>query len=258
MPDLIDLDRNDEIAILRLRGGRANAMSPALLDALTRTVDRLMVSDARAAVIIGEGAAFSAGLALPDLIDLDRPAMTTFIDDFATAMRRVLECPVPVVAAINGHAIAGGCVLALTCDARIAAAATPERTPRIGLSEVQLGIGLPAVVLEPLRLRVPPTSLTAIALEGTLFAPEDARRVGLVDEVVEGASLEARAIGRARALGHAPRAAYAQVKRALVRPAVEAMERAGIAEREAWLDTWFSPPAQQLLRSAVEKISKRP
>jgi enoyl-CoA hydratase/carnithine racemase len=257
MPEPIEIQREGEIAVLRLRGGRANAMSPVLLAALTRAVDQVIASDARAAVVVGEGAAFSAGLALPDLIDLDRAAMAAFIDDFATAMRRVLECPMPVVAAINGHAIAGGYVLALMCDARLAVATTPERTPRIGLNEVQLGIGLPAVVVEPLRLRVPPTSLTAIALEGGLFLPEDALRLGLVDELVAPSSLESHAVARARALGDAPRAAYAQVKRAIVRPAVEAIDRLGNAEREAWLDTWFSAPAQQRLRAAVEKIAKR-
>src|SRR5688500_10392051 len=217
MPEPIEIQREGEIAVLRLRGGRANAMSPVLLAALTRAVDQVMVSDARAAVVVGEGAAFSAGLALPDLIDLDRAAMAAFIDDFATAMRRVLECPMPVIAAVNGHAIAGGCVLALMCDARIAAAGTAK----LGLNEVQLGIGLPAVVVEPLRLRVPPSSLTAIALEGRLFSVDDARAAGLVDEVVAPGELEPRAVARATELGRASRAAYAQVKRALIRPALE-------------------------------------
>jgi enoyl-CoA hydratase len=157
----------------------------------------------------------------------------------------------PVVAAINGHAIAGGCVLALMCDARIAAAGAA----RIGLNEVQLGIGLPAVVVEPLRLRVPPSSLTAIALEGRLFGVDAARAAGLVDEVVPPGDLEACALARAAELGRASRAAYAQVKRALIRPALEAIDARGVAEREAWLDTWFSAPAQALLRAAVARIT---
>lgn len=253
MGDLIEIERSDEIAVIRLRGGKANAMSSPLLDALTRVVDQVTASGARAVVITGEGRAFSAGLALPELVDLDRAAMATFIDDFAIAMRRVLECPLPVVAAINGHAIAGGCVLALMCDARVIAAGDA----RIGLSEVQIGIGLPAVVVEPLRLRVPPTSLTPIALEGRLVDPQTALGLGLVDEVVAPAELEARAIARAAELGRGARAAYAQIKRSLLRPALEAVERHGVAEREAWLDTWFSEPAQRLLRAQVAKITGR-
>jgi enoyl-CoA hydratase len=253
MSEPVVIERVEEVAVIRLRGGRANAMSTPLLDALTRVVDQVTASDARAAVVTGEGNAFSAGLALPDLVELDRPAMAEFIDGFAVAMRRVLECPMPVVAAINGHAIAGGCVLALMCDARLAAAGAAK----IGLNEVQLGIGLPAVVVEPLRARVPPASLTPIALEGRLYGVEDACAAGLVDEVVAPRELEARARARAAELGRASRAAYAQVKRALIRPAVEAIDRVGVAEREAWLDTWFSPPAQALLRAAVARITSR-
>lgn len=251
MSEPVIVERREEIAIIRLRGGRANAMSTDLLEALSRVVDQVTASDARAAVVTGDDKVFSAGLALPDLVDLDRAAMAERIDGFAVAMRRVLECPMPVVAAVNGHAIAGGCVLALMCDARIAATGGAK----VGLNEVQLGIGLPAVVVEPLRLRVPPTSLTAIALEGRLFSVDDARAAGLVDEIVAPGELEPRAVARAAELGRASRAAYAQVKRALIRPALEAIDRVGTAEREAWLDTWFSPPARQLLRAAVARIT---
>lgn len=253
MSEPVIVERREEIAIIRLRGGRANAMSTDLLEALSRVVDQVTASDARAAVVTGDDKVFSAGLALPDLVDLDRAAMAGRIDGFAVAMRRVLECPMPVVAAVNGHAIAGGCVLALMCDARIAATGGAK----VGLNEVQLGIGLPAVVVEPLRLRVPPTSLTAIALEGRLFSVDDARAAGLVDEIVAPGELEPRALARAAELGRASRAAYAQVKRALIRPALEAIDRVGTAEREAWLDTWFSPPARQLLRAAVARITGR-
>src|SRR5687768_2435164 len=128
---MIDIERRDEVALVRLRAGKANAMSSALLAAIGRALDDVEGSGACAAVITGEGRSFSAGLALPELVDLDRAAMRAFIDLFGAAMRRVLECPLPVVAAINGHAIAGGCVLALMCDARICAAGAG----RIGLNE---------------------------------------------------------------------------------------------------------------------------
>jgi enoyl-CoA hydratase len=164
----------------------------------------------------------------------------------------VLVASLPTVAAINGHAIAGGCVLALQCDARIASAAPIK----IGLNEVQIGIGLPAAVLEPLRLRVPPTSLTAITLEGTLFEPGRAKEIALVDELVAPAELEARALARAQELARAPRTAYAQVKAALLRPALSAIDAHGADERERWLDTWFAPGGQDLVRAAVARLRK--
>src|SRR5262249_35642165 len=152
--------------VLRMIAGKANALTMQLLDTLGRAIDD--AAAARALVITGDGTAFSAGLALPELIDLDRSTMAGLIDHFEQTMRRVLTFPRATVAAINGHAFAGGCVLALMCDARVMAAGTAQ----IGLNEVQLGIGLPAIVVEPLRARVSPAALGAIALEGRLFSPE--------------------------------------------------------------------------------------
>src|SRR5262245_52934880 len=138
------------VALLRLAGGRANAMSEELLDTLDRLVDGFETSDAVAAVLTGYERFFSAGLALPSLIDLDRPAMKRFITHFDLTMTRFFACRKPIVAAVNGHAIAGGCVLALQADVRIMA----DVDAKIGLNEAQLGIGLPAIVVEIGRAHV--------------------------------------------------------------------------------------------------------
>jgi enoyl-CoA hydratase len=249
----MELEGAGEVTVLRMRGGKANAMSRALLDDLDGAIDALAAGDAAAVVITGYEGFFSGGLALPELIDLDRAAMRAFIDRFGAVMGKILRLPVPVVAAVNGHAIAGGCVLALQCDARLMAAGPGK----IGLNEVQIGIGLPASVLEPLRLRVPPTSLAPIALGGHLFTADDAARLGLVDAVVPPAELLDRAIAHAAELARAPRTAYAQVKSALLRPALEAIDRHAGAEREAWLDTWFAPAAQKILRELAARLTSR-
>jgi enoyl-CoA hydratase len=249
----VQLVLDGDLAVIRLRDGKVNAMGTSLLSSLVAAVAQAEASRARAVVITGDGRSFSAGLAIPELVELDRAAMLSFIDGFATAMRRVLECSLPTVAAINGHAIAGGCVLALMCDARIMAAGSA----RIGLNEVQLGIGLPAVVVEPLRARVPATSLTTIALEGALVEPAEALRLGLVEALVDPAALMARSVARATALASAAPLAYAQVKRALLRPTLAALAAHDTSEREAWLDTWYGEEAQRRLRAAVAKLGQR-
>jgi len=231
-----------------MRAGKANAMSERLLEAIDAVIEE--VDDADALVITGEGKAFSAGLALPELIDLDRDGMLHVIAMLEKAMKRVLTFPRATVAAINGHAIAGGCVLALMCDVRVMAAGN------IGLTEAQLGIGLPSIVVETLRMRVPATSLGPIALEGRLFAPKEALRVGLVDEVVDPSKLESRALELATRRAAAP-LAYAQIKRALLAPVLQMWSRKHEPERDAWLETWFSEHAQRTLREAVARITKK-
>jgi enoyl-CoA hydratase len=246
------VERERELAILHMQAGKANAMSPALVQRLFDLCGEVEASDARALVITGDGRAFSAGLALPDLIDLEPSVMRTFMDEFKRAMLRVFALPMPVVAAIDGHAIAGGCVLASQCDVRLAA----DRPLMIGINEVQLGIGLPAVVLETLRLFLPASSLIAVALQGGLFKPQEALALGLIDEVVAPEQLLARACGRARELAGVPRAAYAQVKLGFRQHAIAAIERTDEAVAEQWLDTWFSDEAQTRLRAIVERLRK--
>jgi enoyl-CoA hydratase len=235
---------------IRLQAGKANAMSAQMLDAVERAFDEFEGSDARAAVITGYEKYFSAGLALPELIHLDRPALQKFIVRFNAVMERVLRCPRPVVAAVNGHAIAGGCVLMLQADWRVGA----DGDFKIGLNEVQLGIGLPAIVTETLRLRVPPSSLVPIALEGQLFAPRRAHELGLLDELVPPGELESRAAAKAEALGAVGKEAFAQVKSQLTAPALAAVARD--ASVENWLDSWLSGEGQQRLRAVVEKLRR--
>src|SRR2546426_7069269 len=100
------IERDGEVALIRLETGKANAIGPSFLDRLESLLGQL--GDARAAVITGQGSAFSAGLDLPALVDLDRVRMRAFVLRFETAMMRVFELPIPLVAAVNGHAVAGG------------------------------------------------------------------------------------------------------------------------------------------------------
>ena len=241
----------DEVAVLRLEGGKANAMTPTLLASLERMVDGFERGPAAVAVLTGYDRYFSGGLALPDIIDLDPVQMRGFIEYFSRVMTRVFACEKPIVAAINGHAIAGGYVLALMCDWRIS---VDDPRARLGLNEAQLGIGLPAIVVQPLRAAVPAASLVPVALEGTLFAPAEAAALGLVDELVPAADLIARATAKATALAALPPAGVAQVKHALRAPILDLIARTADADTTRWLETWFSPRAQERLRAAVARL----
>jgi enoyl-CoA hydratase len=244
----MQIERVDDIAILRMNAGKANAMDRAFLERLGALLDQCR--DAGAVIITGYERFFSAGLSLPGLVDLDRPAMTEFIDLFSRTMARVYTLRMPVIAAINGHALAGGCVLALQTDRRIIV----DDGIKLGLNEVQLGIGLPALVIETLRAEVPPTSLGPLAREGRVVMPHEALSLDLVHALAQTDDLESRALDSARSLMRLPATAYAQVKTALRAPVMRAIEATRAEVDAAWIDTWFSPDAQTRLREAVARL----
>jgi enoyl-CoA hydratase len=247
----MNIERSGEVAVLGMNAGKANAISGTFLEQLGAQLDAL--GDARALVITGYQSFFSGGLDLPALLSLGRAQMSAFIDAFGASMLRIFELPLPVVAAVNGHAVAGGCVLAMQADQRLMA----DGNARIGLNEVTLGIGLPTIVVETLRCQLPPPSLRPIALEGRMLLPREALQLGLVDEVVAPAELAQRAIARARELGSLPRGAYAQIKASLRRTASEAARKDTGAETAAWVTTWFSEGGQERIRAAVEKLGRK-
>ncbi len=243
-----------DLVVFRIAAGKANAMGRPFLDGLNGLLDELRDRHpaARAVVVTGYERYFSAGLDLPTLIGLDRGEMERLIAYFSSTMLRLFRLPLPVVAAVNGHAIAGGCVLALQADRRVMAIGDG----RIGLSEVRLGIGLPSLVVETLRSQVPPASMAKIALEGRLFSAQEARDVGLVDEVVSDDTLWKAALANARELAALPREAFSQIKGALRRPFVDEIVRSGDDE-VLWVDTWFSESGQRGVRRAVEELRSR-
>lgn len=253
---MIERRDDDGIAVLTMAAGRANAIDRPFLDALAGALDRVTAERPRAVVLTGTGASFCAGLAIPDLIEMSRDELRELLHLFTRVMRQVLELPLPTVAAVNGSAIAGGCVLALMCDQRVMVDDGPKGAPRIGLNESQLGIGLPAVVVEVARHKLPATSFVPVALAGALFEAPRALTFGLVDEVAAPAALRERALARARAMTSTGAAAYAQIKRAWTRPIADAIASTDDAQLEAWLDTWFSSDGQGRLRSIVSWLKK--
>src|SRR3989441_12928356 len=126
------IERDGEVALIRLENGKANAIGPSFLDRLEALLGQL--GDARAAVITGQGSTFSAGLDLPALVDLDRVRMRAFVLRFETVMMRVFELPIPLVAAVNGHAVAGGGGVGLAAGGGIRGG----RGGRIGREEAQV------------------------------------------------------------------------------------------------------------------------
>jgi len=247
---MISIERAGEIAILRMDDGKANAIQDAFLARLNRALDE--ARGAPAIVLTGARKIFSAGLDLPALSSYTREAMAALMRDFHATMLRVFLWPAPVVCAVNGHAYAGGCVLAMQADRRIMA----DGDARLGINEVRLGLPLPAIVVETFRSQLAPPALAAAALEGTLFSPAEAADAGLVDELAPATRLEDRAIETASGLAEGG-AAFGAIKSMLRRPTAEALERGSDEDARRWLDGWFSENGRRRIAEAVARLQQR-
>ena len=230
--------------VVAMRHGPANALDPALVAQLGTSLDEAEASG-RPLVLTGNKRFFSAGLDLAGLPE-DRDAMGAFVDAFDGLVRRLFLFPCPTVAAVNGHAVAGGAILATACDVRIGATGAY----RIGVSEVQLGVIFPAAAFEVLRAAVPPERSAEVLLRGRLTGPEDALANGFLHELAAPEALAARAAERAGELGALPREAYAHTKRELRGGFAERALSQAAEKREGFLDTWFSEESRTL-RAAI-------
>ena len=200
---MIERSTRGPVEVLRLAHGKASALDVEFLRALSQALDEASAS--RALVLTGTGHIFSAGLDLFRLLEGGEAYMRELLPTLSATLAKLFFYPRPVVAAINGHAVAGGCVLACACDHR-----TMARGPgRIGVTELLVGLPFPAAALEVMRFAVSPERFQEIIYEGRTYAPEDARLCRLVDEVADEAEVMERACQVAETLAAIPPASFA-------------------------------------------------
>ncbi|MCK6535376.1 MAG: enoyl-CoA hydratase/isomerase family protein [Polyangiaceae bacterium] len=222
-----------------------NAINSALM---RQIIDELAAAAGEPLLLTGAGDAFSAGLNLKEVLSLDRAGMATFLELLEEMTRALFEYPGPTVALVNGHAIAGGCVLALCCDHRVAPASGKAR---IGLNEVALGLRFPPRVMKLVKARVPARALGRVVLGAELFDPATALELGLLDELSDDAS--ARAGERLAAFAAHPPDAYARAKH-LVRGGVLDVSAAEAAsfDRDD-LGAWVSDALREKIRQVLAR-----
>lgn len=208
-------------ALLRMDDGKANAIQGEFLEQMDRAMTLAEADpEVRAIVIAGRDGFFSGGLDLKVLPSLDRETLRRTVLDFGRQMIRIFRSPKPVVAAVTGHAIAGGTVLALACDRRLGAAGPYK----IGLSEVAIGLPLPAFVIEMARAVLAPSARFEAMGTGRIYDPDEARAAGYLDEVHELRAVVEAANIQANVLGALPALAFSETKRRLKLDAVRRSE----------------------------------
>jgi enoyl-CoA hydratase len=239
-------DLHAGILTLRLAHGKANALDLDLVTALGEAAARVSADPGvRAAVLAGSGPIFCAGVDLYRLLDGGPGYARAFVPRMVEAFHRLFACEKPVVAAINGHAIAGGCVLAAACDYRLMAAGDA----RIGVPELRVGVPFPLAAIEILRFATSTAHLQELVYRGTTYTTTQAYERGLVDEVVDLASLEDRATEVAARLGADPAARFRLTKRQLRAPTLAAIAAHAAETDDAVLAVWQQPETAAAIRA---------
>jgi enoyl-CoA hydratase len=248
---MIEREEHEGIVTLRLAHGKVSAMDAELIEALLAELRRL--EGARAVVLTGTGSVFSAGVDLFRLVDGGLEYVRRFVPLLRELLLALFTVDVPVVAAANGHAIAGGGLMVMASDHRLMA----EGTGRIGVPELLVGVPFPAAALEIVRYAVSTERLQPLVLTGRTLLPEEAVEWGLVDEVVPPDLLLERAHAVAAQMASVPPEVFRLTKRYLRAQALERIRAREPENDPAAMRVWEAPETHAYIRDYLARTVRK-
>jgi len=235
----VEIESSEGIATVILSRGKVNALNGMVVDELRACLKALEVDRGlKALVLTGHGKFFSFGFDIPEFLSFTKEEFTNYLINFTDLYTYLFLYPKPVVAALNGHTIAGGCMLALACDYRVMVTGRG----RISLNEIAFGSSVFAGSTEMLRFWIGSANATQVLFSGAMYSAEEAKSLGLVQEVVVEDNLMVQARRIALDLASKYSLAFASIKSLLRKPITEEMmqrERTSIRE---FVDIWYSKP----------------
>lgn len=249
---MYELSEVNGTTVIEMRHGKVNAMDLEFCTGIADLLTRLATDGRGGVILTGQGRIFSAGVDLLRLLDGGPSYAQEFLPALAAMARALFEFPRPLVAAINGHAIAGGCVMACAADARLLA----EGGARMGVPELQVGVPFPSIALEIMRSAAAPAVFARLVEEGALLDPEAARASRLVETVIPADELIARSIDRTARLAAIPPGVFAVTKRQIRGPAVARADAMDAAVGDEIRRIWTSPSTLDLVRAYVQRTFK--
>jgi len=231
------IERSDNIAILHLDKPPVNALDLTLVADVETCLKSVEHDPAvRAVVITGKGKCFSAGLDLKTIPYYTPAEQRRLVEDLNRTVAWIYGFPLPTVAAINNHAIAGGFILAIICDYRVGTSGSGK----LGVTEVKVGIPFPFSTMEVLRSELTPATARQMTLVGRTVGPEQALAQGVIDEIRPAQEVLSRAIEVARDFAGLPKEAYTRIKRQLRGEAIARMEEVIRTGSDPLLQTWIT------------------
>jgi enoyl-CoA hydratase len=245
---MIKTEIRESIAIVRMEHGKVNAIDIELFEAFQQELLAIKNSPVKSVVLTGSGKAFSAGVDLFRLLNSGKDYIRSFVRVLCDGLESLLFFPKPVIAAVNGHAVAGGCLMACACDYRIGV--TEGLT--IGVTELLVGVPFPAIALEIIRFVAAPQYLQQIVYSGKTYSAEDAVRVGLLDEITTQEKLMDQASKAASRFAELPQEAFAITKRRLREPLRNKVRMLPDEEQQV-MEQWSSPKTHQTIRAYLDR-----
>ena len=244
---MIHRENHDGIAVLRIEHGKANTLDLELCNALVEAFED--AGEARAVVLTGTGRIFSAGVDLFRVLEGGTSYIDAFVPAMCRAFERIFVHPAPVVAAANGHAIAGGCLLVAASDQRLMV----QGSARIGIPELQVGVPFPPIALEIMRFATPPQHFQSIVCRAETYEPAAALGLGLLDEVVEIGELLDHALAGAERLASVHRESFAITKREIRRPVVARVRALEQTVAREVHERWLEPGTLERIRDYLDR-----
>lgn len=250
--ELLRIEYQDKTYTVRLNRGVTNALNLELIRELTEILNKFKKNPAaQGLILIGSNEKFfSIGFDIPQLFGLTESDFKTFYKSYNQLCLNLYTLPKPTIAAITGHAIAGGCILALCCDYRFIA----QGRKLMGFNEIKLGVPVPYPADCILRQIVGSRYARYMIDTGDFYQPEQLFQMGLVDEVLPTDQVLSKSITKIKLLANSSLDAFSIIKRNRVET-VEAHILDNLAEKERlFLKYWYSDKSRKRLKEAIEKF----
>jgi len=250
----IKVSVKDRIATITLCRGKSNALNAELITELDDMLKNISADDQIGGVILtGNAPFFSAGLDLIELYHYNETEARLFWEQFLGFVANIVAFKKPIVAAISGHSPAGGCVMALACDYRIMA----EGPYIIGLNEVPVGIIVPNSIFQLYSFWIGNAEATRSLLSGKLYQPEEALKVGLIDELVKNESLLTTAERKIKKYIELESNTWSQSKLNIREELIQAASADQSEALEKMLAQWWSPATRHILKTIIENLQRK-
>jgi len=240
---------HDQLREIRMDRPPANALNLDMVTSLNDAMAAASEDGVPGLVLSGREGMFSGGLDVPELLGEPRPVIADFWQRFFALTRALADAPMPVAAAITGHAPAGGAVLALHCDYRVGALGNWK----IGLNEVQVGLAVPSTILQALADQVGLRRARHLTTAGRMVEMNEALEIGLVDELVAIETVVHGALDWCRELTRLPPLAMNETRR--LGKADFLARLAAADDAETATEFWFSDETQAAMDALVERLT---